>query len=208
MPHPSRPSWARVPAVGAIALGLTLVLSFPAVVRADADIVERIPADGATVEGTPTEIAIIFDEAVDAASYLALRDASGTELARGGPDPEDPAKLVIDDVPDLAPGDYEVRLSLSSTDGHLTRETWSFTVVAAPTPTPTAPPTPTPDPSATAAPTPASTPTPAPTTAPTSSPAPDGEPTASGSDVLIPIIAGLAIVAVAGGVLLSRRGRA
>ena len=181
---------------------LVALLLFPAPVVAHAELVETTPADGTIVEGTPPEIAAEFTEALEDTSSLSLRDADGTEIAVGARDDADRTRLVITDLPVLEPGDYEVRWTASSDDGHLERDTWRFTVVAPPTPTPTV------APSATTAPTAAPTPTPAPATAaPSPSPAPEDD-AASTIDVLLPIIAALAIVAIAAGFLVSRRSRA
>jgi hypothetical protein len=105
--------------------------------------------------------------------------------------------MVITDVPDLAPGDYEVRwTTLSAEDGELDRDTWSFTVVAAPTPSPTPEPSPTAVPSAAAT---VEAPTPAPSTAA------DGN-AGGGSDAILPIIIVL-IIGAAGAFYLVRRNR-
>lgn len=199
----------------AATLALALALATTAGVAAHAELLETTPEDGATVEGSLTEVVASFSEAIDQdGSGLVLRDAAGDEVASGGVDPDDDTRLVIADVPDLAPGEYEVRWTAASDDGHLERDTWTFTVTAAPTPTPTA--IPTAAPSATATAVPSEAPTTAPTDPPSApasvaaSPTPGGdeEPAASTGDVLLPIIVGLAIVGLVGGVLLSRRRRA
>lgn len=200
-------------------LALALALMAPAVATAHAELLSTDPADGATVEGSPTEISATFNEALSAeGSGLSLRDAAGQRIAVGDVDPDDEERLVITDVPDLAPGEYEARWTARSDDGHLERGTWTFTVVAPATPTPA--PTPTPSPSATArasataSAAPASpsaapaTPSAAASASPTPAPSPDPNAAGGGGgDVLLPILAGLAIVAIAGGILLSRRGR-
>ena len=70
-------------------------------------------------------------------SSLELRDAAGTSLAEGGVDPADDLRMAIDPVPELAPGTYAVQWQAVAVDGHIERDTWTFTVVA-PTPTPDA----------------------------------------------------------------------
>ncbi len=89
----------------------------------------------------------------------------------------------------------------------LENDTWSFTVAPAPTPSPT--PAPTPASSASAEPTPSATPEPTPTPAssPSASPGPTDPAGSTDSDVILPIVAALAIVLVVGAVLLSRRNR-
>jgi methionine-rich copper-binding protein CopC len=216
---PSNTRWR--PAAVLILLALVLSLLAPAVAMAHAELVSTDPAEGATVEGSPTEISATFSEALLAeGSGLSLRDAAGERIAVGDVDPDDEERLVITDVPDLAPGEYEARWTARSDDGHLERGTWTFTVIAPASPTPA--PSPTPSPSAAASPTatssasatpaspsaPPPSPSPAASASPTPAPSPDPNATGSGSgDVLLPILAGLAIVAIAGGVLLSRRGR-
>lgn len=191
-----------------IVSGLLVVLTLltPTAVAAHAALDTATPADGATVEGTPTEVAGTYTQDLVAdGSSLQLRDATGTVIATGGVDPADVRRLVIADLPALAPGSYEVRsTTLSAEDDEVDRATWTFTVTAAPTPAPTA------SPAATAEPTTA--PSPEPTAAPSATAAPtpvdhEDPPGASDGDAVLPIIAGLAIVLIAGVVLLSRRGR-
>jgi methionine-rich copper-binding protein CopC len=195
----------------AVAAALAIALFVPATAMAHAELEETSPADGVTVEGTPSEISATFSEALVAdGSVLSLRDPAGDELAEGGLDPDDPARLLIADVPDLAPGEYEVRWTVATDDGHVERDTWSFTVVAAPTPSPSPTPAPTASAAPTAEPSVAATPTPPPTAspAPSASAGPDEEPAASTTDVILPIVAVLAIVVVGVGIVLSRRNRA
>lgn len=179
---------------------LVLALLTPTAVSAHAALDIATPPDGATVEGTPTEVAGTYTQDLVAdGSSLQLRDATGAVIATGGVDPADVRRLVIADLPALAPGGYEVRsTTLSAEDGEVDRATWTFTVVAAPTPVPTSTPAPTVEPSTASS----VEPTAAPSAAP--APMPTG---ASDSDVVVPIIAGLAFVLIAGVVLLSRRGR-
>ena len=135
-----------------------------------------------------------------------LRDTNNKIVARGGPDPGDDKRMVITDLPELAPGSYEVQwTTVSAEDGELARGTWSFTVAVAlktpgtPAPTATA--------SASAAATPSATAEPTAAPSPSASPAPTDQTGASGGDVILPIIVALAVVLIAAGFLLSRRGR-
>src|SRR5687768_4192452 len=90
-----------------VATMVVAALLLPATVAAHAELLETTPADGATVEGTPTEISATFSEALESdGSTLELRDGAGESLATGDLDPDDPARLLIADVPELAPGTY------------------------------------------------------------------------------------------------------
>lgn len=167
-------------------LAMAALLLSPATAAAHAVLIETIPEDGATVEGTPEDLLAVFDEAIGAdGSSLSIRDAAGERLAVGRVDPDDPTRLGIHDVPELAPGAYEMRWTAMSADGDIERGSWRFTVAAAATPEPAAVPTvpPAPSPSATD---------------------PSGS---SGGDAILPIVAGLAVVLIGTGYLLSRRGR-
>lgn len=194
------------PSRRALVAALTLWLLAPIAAVAHADLDVPTPADGAAVEGTPVTVEATFTERLQAdGSSLQLRDASGALVASGGPLHDDPTVMRIDPLPELAPGTYEVRwTSLSAEDPHVERGTWSFTVAAALTPAPT----PEPTPSADASEAPSAEPPPSPTLEPTPAPSPiDEDPAGASGDVLLPILAGLAIVVVAGVVLLTRRGR-
>jgi len=185
-----------------------VLLLFPATAVAHAELVETTPADGATVVGTPEELVAVFDEPLEAdESSLSIRNDAGERLAFGRVDPDDPTRLVIGDIPELGRGTYEMRWTAGTADGHVERGTWSFSVVPAP-PTKTLP-TPTASASPAASLSPISSSTPGPTAAPTpsASSAPSDPTGGSGSDVILPIIVALALVLIAAGFLLSRRGR-
>ncbi len=141
-------------------------------------------------------------------SSLRLVDPSGTEVATGGVDPANDLRMAIVPVPSLSPGVYTVQSTTrSAADGDIDRTTWTFTVVNA-TASPSANPT---TGSTTARPTSANS-TAAPTTAaattgPTAAPTPGTVTTpGSGADVLLPIVAAVAIVGGAA-TWFSRRGR-
>jgi methionine-rich copper-binding protein CopC len=195
---------------GAAALSLLFAFAVPSVVAAHATLVGSSPATDSIVEGTPSVITATFDEPLlSDGSGLTLRDAAGTKVASGERTSDDPASLSITEIPELAPGDYEVQWSAATDDGHLERGTWEFTVIAAATPTPAPTPTATPAatpsdaPTVSVAPSESIEPTPSTSTGPT----PEGPGTDDGLAVVLPIIIALGVVIGAGGVLLSRRNR-
>ena len=182
------------------ALLLLVAALFPATVLAHAELESSDPADGAVVEGTPDSIVMTFTEQLDASkSSSTLHDPSGTKVADGV---VSGATMTID-PPELAPGTYEVRWTSSAADGHIENDTFHFEVTA---PRPTPSPTPTLAPSATPAPTPA--PTRTPTASPSPAPSADTTPTTSTTDILLPIIAAVVIIAGFGYWLRRRRSGA
>ena len=192
-----------------------LLLATTGIVSAHAELEDPTPNRDAEVEGSPPEISGIYSQAMDPeGSSLRLENADGDIVARGGVDPDDDLRMAIDPVPELPPGDYLVRsTTASAADGDIDRTTWRFTVLAVVTPEPTASPTPTPSasppPTASAVATTSATPTASPSAvaSPTPSPSGGGSDTGSSGDALLPILAAVAILAILGGVLYSRRDR-
>ncbi len=190
---------------------MLLILLLPAAAAAHASLVGSTPAADEVVTTLPPVISVTFDEALNDLSSLEIVDGTGATVATGAVDAADPMSLRAV-TPDLANGEYEVRWTAATDDGHVERGTFSFSVAI-----PTAPPaTPAPSVAVTVAPTTPTTPTTTtePTAEPTAEPsataAPAGTPGdgSAGGDVLIPIIAALALVA--GGLVwfLRRRGAA
>ncbi len=210
--------------------GTLVALLLPGTISADADLVKPTPA-GDSISSTPiAEVAGVFSEAMSGdGSGLEVLDAAGDTVATGGLDPTADTRLVATPATPLGLGVYTVRWTAVATDGHVKRGEWSFTVAAAlsssasasvaarPSATPSAVASPSATPSATpsavvSAPASAA---PMPSTAPLSSapssaasPASSGGSDASGSspsDVALPIVIGLLILAAGAAHLLSRR---
>jgi methionine-rich copper-binding protein CopC len=198
---------ARIVATRALpAMVVVAALVLASVAAAHSELVSSKPAAGETVVGNPEEISGQYSETLDPdGSSLVLVDPNGTNVARGGvaAGATDSKEMSIDPVPQLAPGVYTVKSTTKSAeDGDIDRKTWQFRVVA-PSPSPTVEPSPTAEPSST----PEPTASPTATVAPSASPAP-GSSTGSGGDVILPIVAALAIVAIGGSLLLTRGRRA
>lgn len=165
-------------------------------VLAHAALESAFPGPGDEVAGSPDELVLRFSQDLDPSrTSIELRDAAGASVARGGELGEGPRELRLP-VPDLPPGEYEVRwTSFSAEDGELARDAYTFTVVAAasPSPSPTA--------SATAAPSPSDTPGPTFAAATPAVPSPSAiAPGGNASDsadvggALVPIVAALLVV--------------
>lgn len=184
---------------------LLLVLLMPAAVAAHASLVGSTPAADEVVTTLPPVISVTFDEALNDLSSLEIIDASGATVATGSVDAADPLSLSAV-TPDLANGEYEVRWTAATDDGHVERGTFRFSVAI---PTPTPPPA-TLEPSAVATDSPTAAPTVEPTPAPTATEAPAGaeDNGSAGGDVLVPIVAALALVVIGLGWFLRRRGAA
>lgn len=181
------------------AAALLLLVILPAVVAAHSELEKSSPADGTVVEGSPAEIVLTFSETLDPKkSSISLRDAGGQELASARVDPADDTVMRLT-PPTLAAGAYEIRWTSVAEDGDLLRGTVHFEVATPATPSPTVEPSE----SASAAPT-ASAP---PTVAPSPSPSAAGSPTGSSSDVILPILAAIVLIAVLGAWLLRNRAR-
>lgn len=187
-----------------VALALSLLLA-PTVV-AHAELESATPGPNDVIVGSPTELITEFSQNLDPSrTILELRDAAGTTIARGG-EPGDGKRQFRLALPELAPGEYEVRwTSFSAEDGELARRSYTFTVSPAPSPTPS----PTPGPSVQASSTPSASPTATAILTPTPGPSPDPvppDPPASALEMAVPIAAA-ALVVIAVGVWLMRRRR-
>jgi len=215
--------------IASLLVALVLVIA-PALALAHAALEDSTPVDGETVTGTPPIISATYSEDLDHdGSSLVLVDTDGKEIARGGTSGSGQTReMTIEAIPDLEPGEYTVESTTKSADdGDIDRTKWSFTVVAAPSQTPGPTPVCTdecagqPSGGETIAPSPIAPSPTAPGASVSGAPATSassGEPTAlpsaapgdgasSSADALLPIVAGLAIVAIAAVVLVRRRGR-
>jgi copper resistance protein C len=201
-------AWIRRARFGALVVAMVGSVAIASSVSAHAEVVTATPAKGSTVTEPVTQVVVTYSEALTGDSRLGIYDSTNTRIAVGLPDPADDHRAIATLDPALTSGTYTVKsTSISADDGDLDRQQWTFTVNAPATsePTPvctdgcngqsTGAPT-TPSPSAAASTTPA----------PSASPAPDTSNT-SGSDAIIPIVAALVLVALAGAFLVTRGRR-
>jgi methionine-rich copper-binding protein CopC len=213
-------SLSRLVALAA-ALLLLAVLAVPAL--AHADLVASDPEAGAALETPPGSVRLTFSEGLDAGKSSFRLIGPDGEVGTAKPARDGAKVMRLDDL-GLAPGGYTVRWTAAADDGHVERGTFMFTVLE-PTPAPaTASPAPVATPAATGTPAATSSATaPSPEATATvpapdaTTPAPSATPVAGGggspaagssADVVIPIVAALALVGGIGLLVLRRSRRA
>jgi methionine-rich copper-binding protein CopC len=176
---------------------LTLLLVVPA--AAHAELEESDPADGETIT-TPYTLTATFSEDFSPdpnLSYIRVQNADGDVVASGGHDDQGATMSV--ELPALPPGEYTVFWQTTTVDDNgAERDTFTFSVEASATPAPTGTSQPTEAPGVTSPPTTPTTATPAPTQILTPTPSGQAGTGASGggTDVLLALAAGIAIVGV------------
>ena len=195
--------------VASVAVVITLasmtMLLVPAIVLAHAELVTPTPADKSTVTAPVTEVSGLYSEAMKPdGSSLVVKDASGTQVAKGGVDPASDQRMVATPASPLGNGTYTVESTTLAEDGDIAHATWTFTVAVAATPS--AVPSAAATAASSAAPT-AAPATPVATVAPAPSPSGDGSTTGSGGDVILPIIVALVALGAGAAYLLTRRNR-
>ena len=184
-----------------------VILAVPGSALAHAELQRSIPDNGETVTDPVTVVTGTYSQDLAANSKLLVKDASGATVATGTVDPGNVRRMVARPDAPLGNGTYEVQsTSVSADDGDIERVQWTFTVAVAASPSPTEVPSVSAGTSSPEA-TQSVVPSASATEAPSPSPAP-GDSTSDSSNVILPIIAALAIVAIGGAYLLKRnRGR-
>lgn len=190
--------------LNALVIAFLLSIFVPASVLAHAHLEESDPADGETIS-TPYTLTARFSDAFDAdRSFIRVHDSTGARVAQGTVHEDDPTVMVVE-LPELEPGEYEVRWqTVTPNDNGVENDTFRFTVAPAATASPTASaspaPTKTSGPTAPAASTPSQSPSPSATPSPSASPEPvDPAPAGTGADLVLALV--LAAVVI-GAVLL------
>jgi methionine-rich copper-binding protein CopC len=206
MPTLRHPGRRLGPAACAAAFAL---LVLPAATLAHAELESSSPGVGATVTGPVDQVVLTFAEAITDKSFFRI-EAGGQQVARGSLDPDDRTQMLAQ-TGNLGPGTYTVKWVNYAEDQHQEKGDFEFTIAAATSPpaTPTAAPTPSVAPSDSPSPVPTASPAPAPTLTPV--PVPTASPqtpvNTSSSDVVVPIVATVILVAALGLWLLRRQRR-
>jgi len=104
-----------------------VALAAPAGAWAHANLVRTVPADGAVLSTAPSRVVVIFDDAVRVGpGNEAVRNGGGSIL--DGKPRTHGKTLVLPVRSELANGDYSVRWSIISDDGHLEQGVLAFAV--------------------------------------------------------------------------------
>jgi methionine-rich copper-binding protein CopC len=100
---------------------------------AHAALVRSDPARRAVLTQPPGQVRLWFNERIERDySTISVLDSAGRTIATGQPKiPADDPKLLLLDLPSLAPGRYTVRYRINSVDGHVVAASYEFTVGAA-----------------------------------------------------------------------------
>lgn len=113
-----------------------VALAFPAAASAHAVLLRTVPADRAVSPTPPRQVLVVFDDPVHVGPGNAVvRDGGGSVLT-GAPSTHGKT-LVLPLRPGLPDGDYSVRWSVISDDGHLEQGVLAFGVGSGPPPTST-----------------------------------------------------------------------
>jgi copper transport protein len=118
------------PRVLALALAAAAALLLPAAASAHAYIVHTEPVASQTLNASPTQVALTYDEPVEPRfAIISVTDAAGTQETTGSPrrSPSNPDTIVVP-VRHLAEGWYLVYWRAISIDGHPVRGAFTFAV--------------------------------------------------------------------------------
>ena len=110
----------------------TALMAAPAALAHD-ELVSSTPADGTVLEEAPAELELVFSsELMDIGNKVIVADAAGTDLVES--EPVLNRETLVQALPALENGTYQVNWRAVSSDGHPITGTFSFTVDA-PVPT-------------------------------------------------------------------------
>ena len=133
--RPRTAAFRRLLAFRAFLLGALLLAGFgaaltaaPAALAHD-ELVSSTPADGTVLEEAPAELELVFSsELMDIGNKVIVADANGTDLVES--EPVLNRETLVQALPALENGAYQVNWRAVSSDGHPITGTFSFTVDA------------------------------------------------------------------------------
>ena len=183
-------------------VALAGALAVAPIALAHAALVSSDPADKAVLGAPPTTITLTFSEGLQAAKSSFKVSGPGGAVGTGTPAADGDTVMILGGLT-LGAGAYAIEWTSAAADGDIERGTLSFTVTeASPAAATSSAPSQTPPQSSTPSAVPGVAASPVATSVPAADPA-----AASGTDVVLPIVAGLALAALIGFLVL-RRNRA
>jgi len=126
----SRPTTTRPASLLALcgALLLAALLALPSPAQAHDSLLSSDPADGATLETSPEEIAFTFSaDVLDVSPLVRITDESGTEIAEIVPTIDGPVATATLPEP-LPAGTHTIQWRVVSSDGHPIEGTQTLTI--------------------------------------------------------------------------------
>jgi copper transport protein len=114
--------------VKALPAAILAALLLPAAAWGHATMIRTIPANGAVLARSPASVRVVFDDVVERGPGIKAVRNGGGSILDGDPRIQDKRTLVLPLRPGLAKGDYTVRWSIVSDDGHLESGVLAFAV--------------------------------------------------------------------------------
>ncbi len=135
-------SWSRrrVPTFLQLVAGLLLVVLAPSVLFAHTRLVRSQPSTGEVLTTSPSRIRLAFSETPMVAVSRIVLVGPGGDTVRLGPvrvDSADAHAILASIATPLSPGNYEIHWATAASDGHASRGTLWFSLVAASATAPT-----------------------------------------------------------------------
>jgi copper transport protein len=108
------------------------VLSAPAPVLAHGGLKSSVPASGVTLSAAPTELRLVFTEAVELAfTRVELRGPAGVVQLRSPSFSRQDRRTIVSRIAEqLSPGQYTVTWQVAGADGHPVRGSFTFGIAA------------------------------------------------------------------------------
>ena len=125
--HQARTRASLLAALLLAAFAAALFLAQPA--QAHDELISSSPVNGAVLDTAPSEIELVFSAALmDLGNQVIVEDAAGNNLAQS--EPVLNRETLVQALPALDAGEYQVNWRAVSSDGHPITGTFSFTVNA------------------------------------------------------------------------------
>ncbi|MDB5108444.1 MAG: copC domain protein [Candidatus Binatus sp.] len=112
-------------------LAMLAVVASPRIARAHAFPASESPRVGATEQSAPASVSITFDNPVEQMfAKLQVLDSGGAPVTAQPPALKEDRRTLTVALKPLAAGEYTVKWSVASEDGHRTEGSYTFTIAA------------------------------------------------------------------------------